>query len=149
MDVRKINTKGRIQEGLLSLLYEKSFALCSVSDIIITAQVSKRSFYSYYENKFELLQKIEDQLIAGLKDALETDWNDLNAVKSKYSEDKVDNLVDLEFDDTINKYCDEHKKSFSRLLSSNGDISFINRLEQVDVDEITKRLPYFSMVLRQ
>lgn len=45
MDIRKLTTQRRIQAGLIELLNEKSFAMCTVSDILSTAQVSKKTFY--------------------------------------------------------------------------------------------------------
>lgn len=142
MDIRSIITQQRIQEALLLLLEEKSFAACSVSDIVINAEVSKKSFYSYYESKFDLIKQIEDKLIDGLKQALEKDRLHLTRIQQEYSPEKIDEIADVEFDQTI-KYCDENKLSFSRLLSSNGDISFINRLEKIGTQEIIERLPYY------
>lgn len=142
MDVRSITTQKRIKEAFLSLLENKSFAMCSVSDIVDSAEVSKKSFYTYYNNKFDLIQDIENQLIDGLKEALKNDRLNLDRVQENHPLENVDELVDLEFDQTIN-YCDKYKTAFSRFLSSNGDIEFLNRLEDVGTKEILNRLPYY------
>ncbi|KRL27110.1 transcriptional regulator, tetr family [Limosilactobacillus frumenti DSM 13145] len=141
MDIRSVTTQKRIQTGFIELLKNKSFAMCKVSDIIAFAQVSKKTFYTYYNNKYELATAIEDNLINGLKDSLELDRKAFISVQAKYPVDKLDKLADTSFDHTI-EFCDQHKVWFTNLLSSNGDIRLINRIYKLGSDEITKRLTY-------
>lgn len=141
MDIRKLTTQRRIQAGLIELLNEKSFAMCTVSDILSVAQVSKKTFYIYYSDEFALVKEIEDNLIHGLRKSLKEDRQELSQLK-KYPLAKLDELADDSFDHTI-AFCDQNKTWFSNLLSSNGDIRFLNRIYKLGSEEVTKRLPYY------
>ena len=142
MDIRSFTTQKRIQNGLIELLNNKSFAECTVSDILTIAQVSKKTFYTYYKNKYELVEEIENNLISGLRNALTSDRQALSSIKDEYAPDKIDELADISFDHTI-AFCDQYKTWFSSLLSSNGRIKFMNRIHELGNEEITKRLPYY------
>ena len=57
----------RIRESFLALLDEQGFYSIRVSMILERADVSRATFYSIYEDKYQLLQTLEDELLAGLE----------------------------------------------------------------------------------
>ena len=81
MDFRSINTRNRIFRGFIKVLEEKRFSECTSSDILNYAENSKKTFYNYYKNKQELLEDLENELLVGLWEALETDRAELQKSK--------------------------------------------------------------------
>lgn len=58
-------TNRQIMESLLHLMIKKQFNNISITDIAEHADISRSTFYSYYEDKYELLEAIEEYLING------------------------------------------------------------------------------------
>lgn len=141
MDVRVIVTKNRLQEGLLNLLSNKPFSECSVNEIIKYAEVSKRTFYTYYKDKYDLLHKMEANLITNLKKTLLADREVLIKLDHIPNSKEIGELAGLAFDQTIS-YCDDNREAFARLLSQNGDIHFYNRLLSLGYHEFDMRFPF-------
>lgn len=145
MDIRTITTKRRIAEGLLKLLGKKEFAKCSVNDIVEYAGISKRTFYTYYKGKHDLLNTIEMRLIEGLKRSLVQDREVLTHLGHIPTAEEINKLADTAFNNTIT-FCDQNKAAFSKLLSSNGDIYFYQKIIKVGTYEFNKRFPYLFQV---
>lgn len=141
MDIRTITTKSRIEEGLLSLLEKKEFAKCNVSDIVECAEISKRTFYTYYKGKHDLLNAVEVRLIEGLEESLAKDRETLTRLEHIPSAEEINQLADIAFNNTI-AFCNQNKSAFSKLLSSNGDIYFYQKIIKVGNHEFDNRFPY-------
>lgn len=58
-------TQRAIRKVFLNLLNVKSFNQITVTDIIKEAELGRTTFYSYYTDKFQLLEEIEQELIGG------------------------------------------------------------------------------------
>lgn len=65
MDIRKITTQSRIKEGFIITLSTKRLSESTTNDIVNAAEISKKTFYNYYQNKHELLREIENELLSG------------------------------------------------------------------------------------
>ncbi len=63
-DPRAVCSKNRIMQAFQDLLEEKGFAKTTVTDIIGKAGVNRSTFYAHYVDKFDLLNKFEDELLA-------------------------------------------------------------------------------------
>lgn len=59
-------TKENIQKSFLQLLKEQPFMKVSVRDITAFAKINRGTFYLHYEDKFDLLHQIEDNLLKDL-----------------------------------------------------------------------------------
>jgi len=59
-------TKGLIQTSFMHILEKKSFESITIGDITKHAQINRGTFYLHYEDKFDLLEKIEKQLFEDL-----------------------------------------------------------------------------------
>lgn len=62
-----------IRRAFLQLLEERAYSTIAIKDIIKRAEVGRSTFYTYYNNKQELLNEIEDDLIAGYLSIAEED----------------------------------------------------------------------------
>ena len=59
-------TKQLIQKSFLQILENKSFDTITIADITKTAQINRGTFYLHYQDKFDLLDQIEQQLFRNL-----------------------------------------------------------------------------------
>jgi AcrR family transcriptional regulator len=71
-------TKQLIQKSFMQILENKSFESITVGDITKTAQINRGTFYLHYQDKFDLLDQIEQQLFADL-------GNHIDELQSRYS----------------------------------------------------------------
>lgn len=62
MDKRVYKTKKGLQEALLSLLAEKPFEKINVTEICSRSSTSRVTFYTYYNDKYDLLSDVYHSL---------------------------------------------------------------------------------------
>ena len=62
MDKRIIKTKKGLREALKSLLDEKPFDKINVTEICARSQTSRVTFYTYYNDKYDLLTDLYHSL---------------------------------------------------------------------------------------
>lgn len=66
LDLRIKRTQKAIKESFFFLVEEKGFEHISVKDITDKAMISRNTFYLHYEDKYDLLNKICDELMRKL-----------------------------------------------------------------------------------
>ncbi len=67
MDKRIEQSQKRIKETFISLLEKKDISKITVSEICKDAKVNRATFYKYYEDQYDLLNKIQTEYINQLK----------------------------------------------------------------------------------
>lgn len=65
-DLRIIKTKKAIYSAFFRLLKEKGFEKISVKDISDEAVISRNTFYLHYEDKYDLMEKVCDEMVTAL-----------------------------------------------------------------------------------
>jgi AcrR family transcriptional regulator len=70
-DRRVVRTKAAIRKALLDLIAEKGFEALTVRDITTRADINRGTFYLHYQDKYDLLQQTEAQVIADLEQLTE------------------------------------------------------------------------------
>lgn len=74
---KRRKTEKRIETSLLRLMKEQTFETISIRQLIDLAEVNRSTFYRHYLDKYDLLEKIEDQLLGDLlayyQDAIKSD----------------------------------------------------------------------------
>lgn len=74
IDRRIARTKVAIREALVSLIDEKGFDALSVKDITTRADINRGTFYLHYQDKFNLLEQTETEIIQDIQNIiLQTD----------------------------------------------------------------------------
>ncbi|MNI63299.1 DNA-binding transcriptional repressor FabR [compost metagenome] len=63
MNQRERLTKLLLNQALISLLKDKSIGQISVKEICSTAGINRSTFYLHYASSFELLEKLEQEII--------------------------------------------------------------------------------------
>ncbi|TSO26184.1 TetR/AcrR family transcriptional regulator [Lactobacillus sp. LL6] len=139
MDIRVTNTKNRIQQGLLKCMEEKPFREIYSRDVIKKAEISSRTFYHYYSNKNEVLDDTEDELVSGLKKAMEEDRSGVKRRDHFATSEEIIHDFEEDFKATINFYI-INKSMVLTLLSENGDIGFLKKIYKTTENEILTRI---------
>lgn len=138
VDIRVTNTKNRIKQGLLKCMQVKPFREIYSRDIINKAEISSRTFYHYYSNKNEVLDDTEDEIISGLKKAMEKDRVGLTKLDHLATDEEVILGFERNFKVLID-YCMANKLVIMTLLSENGDIAFLKKIYKITETEILTR----------
>jgi AcrR family transcriptional regulator len=143
MDIRQYSTNNRIIAGLIACMNEKPFRTLTNKEIIDKAEVSPRTFYRYYKDKNELLDRLEEQILQGLADALADDRKVLENLQHSPDKKDIIDLADPAFKETL-AYAEKHKDIGRALLSENGDIKFARQVVKVSENEFRARAKYLS-----
>ncbi len=116
-------TKGNIQKSFLQLLKEQPFMKVSVRDITTIAEINRGTFYLHYEDKFDLLHQIEDNLLEGLELQLKRLKPDILLLEAENGQISV---LAVE----VFRYIQTNAERFQVLLGENNQIGFHRRLKQ-------------------
>ena len=76
MDRRIKYTKKVIKDTFLELMDEKDINKITISEICEISDINRATFYRYYDNVYDLLDKIEADFVHELKEASEKNDND-------------------------------------------------------------------------
>ena len=79
-------TQQRIMDAFVKLVSEKGFNNLTVSNITRTAKLSRGTFYIYYLDKYDVLEKIETYLLTNMEKLMQ-----INIDKTISWLDDVDN----------------------------------------------------------
>ncbi|MDR1030841.1 MAG: TetR/AcrR family transcriptional regulator [Treponema sp.] len=113
-DTRKTRyTKKALQESLLELMKSKSILHITIKDICALADISRSTFYTYYDNQYDLLKQIEEETFVYFAELLKK-------YGKKRSKQEMLKLAEEILYTIANS-------SLRVLLSENGDIDFQKR----------------------
>lgn len=120
-DTRFIKTQVLIDKSFIELMEDIGFSKITVKKIIEVAQINRSTFYSHYLDKFDLLDKIEDNLLMGLNKIALNDYIE-NLPSSNFNGD----AFNLHIHHIVN-YMYQNGKLFALLMSEKGNPGFINK----------------------
>ncbi|PEA56799.1 TetR family transcriptional regulator [Bacillus pseudomycoides] len=80
-DPRVKRTRQAIRDALISLIHEKSFDSITVQDIAEKAPVNRATFYSHYNDKYDLLDRSIEEMLTTLADILKPEKLDKSEFK--------------------------------------------------------------------
>ena len=66
-DARVRYTKMRLREAFLALLREKSVGRITVKELCEMAEINRATFYTHYQDPFDLLDKLEEETLDELR----------------------------------------------------------------------------------
>ena len=112
MDARVRYTKRTIRESFLQLLQKKPLQKITVCEICKAAEINRATFYKYYANPYDLLQKLELELLDGLEEKLK----------------KIQLGEPEEIFRTVLNDIQQQAESYCTIFSGNGDTSFRQRV---------------------
>lgn len=142
MDARIRYTKGAIRTTFISLLKEKPIEKITVKEICEKADINRATFYRYYENPYDLLEKLEGETMDNLQERILKYKGTKNKVQLG-PEEELGEIFKIVLNDIIDK-----KDLYMTLFSENGDDLFKERLFSLcykdNIVTIEKRFPNLS-----
>lgn len=123
MDRRIKYTKKVIKDTFLNLLEEKDIKKVTVSEICELADVNRATFYRYYLDVYDLLDKIENEFTEELKSALS---NESNYTVSSFSSDLLKVFL-------------ENKELVKILFNTNNNIYFLNTFLEIAYEKCKEK----------
>ncbi|EEJ71358.1 TetR/AcrR family transcriptional regulator [Lactobacillus ultunensis] len=148
MDVRIINTKNRIQTGLITVVKQKPLYQIKDKDIINKAEISAASYYKYYRDKSDVLRDLENDLITEYKKALFTDSQGWLSLKYGPNKKEISERIDKNISNLIN-FVSDKKSVITILISRNGDPAFKAEMLELTTQVIKKMLVRFFQIYGQ
>lgn len=148
MDIRIINTKNRIQAGLVAAIRQKPLFEVRDKDIIQEAQVSSSSYYKYYADKNHVLKDVEAGLLNEFKNALSTDSKNWGVVNHAPNKKDVSRLIDRNIN-KLTEYFNDHKATLAPLISRNGDPAFVYDLIDMTTNIVKRLIIYYFRIYNQ
>lgn len=108
-----------IRQSFIRLLKEKPISKITIKEICEGADVNRATFYAHYEDQYDLLHKIENEVI-----------DNINRTLYSYN---LENVADVpgEMLDKILNYIKENGELFDLLLNSNANLQFQRRITEI------------------
>ena len=118
-DRRVRRTRKLLTQALTQLLQEKQVNEITVKELTDLADMNRGTFYLYYRDIYDMLEKTEDSMFEALEAILQSHEIQDMAVQMKSI------LLD------VFSFIEENQEMCRVLLSPNGDMSFLHRLNEV------------------
>ena len=114
-DRRVRKTQTAIKDALITLLEKKRFEEITIQEISNLADVNKSTFYTHFIDKYDLLDKMENEKIDEIRSFLESSKND---DELKISESQLRETMDFVIN-SIGEHLDFYKLMFNLGKESN------------------------------
>ena len=128
-DRRVRRTKKLLTQALTQLLQEKQINEITVKELTDLADMNRGTFYLYYKDMFDMLEKIED----GMFEALD-------AIVSPHEHDDVSQQTKPILLDLF-RFIEDNQEMCRVLLSPHGDMNFLHRLNEVVREKCLRAWP--------
>lgn len=123
-DARIRYTKMVIQTNFISLLKEKPLNKITVKEICALAEINRATFYKYYADAYDLMDKIEDALLKELQETVQ------HSLKDGINKTLVQILEKMK----------ENGQLYMTLFSKNGDPLFPMKIFQMCYNETASHI---------
>ena len=128
-DLRVIKTKNLIYNTLIELMKDKTFEEIKVSDICNKALINRSTFYSHYEDKYDLLVDFINSLKNEFISEINKNNNNLN-VKEYYIE-----LIKI-----FLNHIEERKEMYTSIMINNRNSIMMDILLSVVNNDLLKKM---------
>jgi AcrR family transcriptional regulator len=114
-DIRVRFTQKILRDSLVTLMKEKSILNISIKDICEKAGISRSTFYTYYNNQYDLLRQMEKETVIEMEKIVQPY---ISGAQKSSNQTTIALLQD------ILQYIINNNNSVQVLLSENGDSGF-------------------------
>ena len=118
-DRRVRRTKKLLMQSLMQLMQSKQIKEITVRELADTADINRGTFYLYYRDVFDMLDKIENEM-----------FDKFDALLMSHPGETVIHQT-LPFLQDLFTFAGDNQEMCRILLSQNGDMSFLERLNSV------------------
>lgn len=123
IDRRVRKTKAILLQSLIKLLAEKKVNKITVKELTDLADVNRSTFYLYYQDLFDMLEKVELDLFNNFKSKYEVFLNESRTYGTF-----------LNFFEFAFNFADKNAELFKILLGPNGDYSFVEKFKSAVIN---------------
>jgi AcrR family transcriptional regulator len=124
-DLRVIRTKESIRDALEELIEEKGFEAITVKVITTRAKINRGTFYTHYQDKFDLMTKCEEEIMFEMSRITKQNFPSVIAALETNSP----TLAPFSLAVSIFEYLNENSRFMKAVLGPKGDLSFQTRLK--------------------
>lgn len=128
-DLRITKTKKLLYESLLKEMETKAFEDIKVNDLCTISMINRSTFYSHYNDKYDLFVDLLNTLKKELFDKL--DENKFIVSTKEYYMELIRLLLD---------HLEEHKKIYYSIILSNRNSLVVDIILDTTIKDINKRL---------
>ena len=122
---RRINRSRKVlKDAFISLLEKKSFEEITVTDIVMSADVNRSTFYSHFQDKEALMLSIMDELLSGIVDSIHHSPSGTSVCKDREFPTSSSMIHLLTF-------VSNHSSYLKVMLNTERSPHFIMRLSQI------------------
>lgn len=125
LDLRVIRTKESIKNALIELIEEKGFETTTVKDITTRAKINRGTFYSHYQDKYDLMTKCEEELVTEMENRI---IKNIPKVIADL-ETNTTNTIPFTFLVPFFEFLHQNRGLMKALLGPRGDLSFQTKLK--------------------
>ncbi len=123
-DDRRVKyTKMVLKESFINLLEKKNISKISVKEICEDADINRTTFYNHYDDQYDLMRKLENELI-----------ENIGIYLAKYTQNETDVAL-VEMLEGIFEYIKENAKLCKILLREEGNLDFQKRIIMLVYDK--------------
>ncbi|MFE9078400.1 TetR/AcrR family transcriptional regulator [Bacillus mobilis] len=122
IDLRVIKTQRAIKNTFIQLIEEVGFEKVNVRKLIERAEVNRSTFYLHYQDKYDLLNKIEDELLEGLRHIIMDKTLTKMVKQNSISDSRLEKM------NQVANYLFDNKKLIRLLTSDKGDPTFLSKI---------------------
>ncbi|WP_079709581.1 TetR/AcrR family transcriptional regulator [Paraliobacillus ryukyuensis] len=124
-DLRVIRTRASIKKVLIELIEEKGFEAVTVKDIATKANINRGTFYSHYQDKYDLMMKCEEELLQELEKKIIKNLPEVISNLAPTSSPSIPFTILVPFFEFLN----QNRGFIKALLGAKGDLSFQSKLK--------------------
>jgi AcrR family transcriptional regulator len=129
VDRRVKYTKMVLKDSFIKLLEKKDISQISIKEVCEDADINRATFYAHYNDQYDLLRKIENELL-----------DNINAHLAEFDQINNNNMNAVLTAEKIFEYIKENARLCKLLLSERGDISFQKQIMMLVYDKIITEL---------
>lgn len=136
IDLRIIKTNRVLFDALITLMKQKDFEKIKISDICEVALINRSTFYAHYEDKYDLLLAMIEDLKNNLENELKK--NKEEEISKKYFMDLLKILI---------SHIDEKRETYNSILMHDKNGILIDFFIDVSNRDLTNRLKNNNVIL--
>lgn len=129
VDRRIRKTKAQLRAGLARLMQKKSMKEITVKELVEEVDINRSTFYLHYTDIYQMLESIEAELMSEITTAIKLHPLDPMHRDGSYA-----------FITQLFSILEDNRDISCALLGPNGDMAFVNRIEELVAQTVLKRL---------
>lgn len=132
-DLRVIKTKKLIKEAFFELMESIGFEKITIAELAKKAMVSRTTFYLHYMDKYDLLDKLENDVLDELTALMKASHCSIVTIVKSDDLDIISNFIKRYY-----LYVKENEQFFRLIMSDKGDSAFQVKLNDIMKENISE-----------